>query len=96
MAKKDEEKAIAVVDDLAGMVTTQRPSEGDSDGPPSHIGRDDVSMPRLALAQAEYLAFERGMQVLVVLADATVREHRRAGSVVPGAAKHGQLEGAVK
>ncbi len=45
--------------------------------------------PRLALAQAEYLAFERGMQVLVVLADATnyceaLRELGAAREEIPG------------
>ena len=49
MAKKEE--ALAPVDEFAGMITTQRPEEGASDGPPSHIGREDVSMPRLALTQ---------------------------------------------
>lgn len=49
MAK--DEKALATVDPLAGMVTTERPAEDEQGGPPSHIGRDDVAMPRLALAQ---------------------------------------------
>jgi len=45
--------------------------------------------PRLALAQAEFLAFERGMQVLVVLADATnyceaLRELGAAREEIPG------------
>jgi len=45
--------------------------------------------PRLALAQAEYLAFERGMHVLVVLADATnyceaLRELGAAREEIPG------------
>ena len=45
--------------------------------------------PRLALTQAEYLAFERGMQVLVVLADVTnyceaLRELGAAREEIPG------------
>ncbi len=45
--------------------------------------------PRLALAQAEFLAFKRGMQVLVVLADATnyceaLRELGAAREEIPG------------
>jgi len=45
--------------------------------------------PRLALAQAEYLAFERGMHVLVVLADCTnyceaLREMGAAREEIPG------------
>lgn len=45
--------------------------------------------PRLALAQAEHLAFERGLQVLVVLADATnyceaLRELGAAREEIPG------------
>jgi len=49
MAK--EKEALATVDPFAGMVTTERPADGKAGGPPSHIGRDDVAMPRLALAQ---------------------------------------------
>jgi len=57
MATKTEQKpeakieALAVVDDVSAMLTTQSPKDNEDGGPPTHIGKDDVSLPRLAIAQ---------------------------------------------